>query len=130
MRHKRVIIIACGLLAAAAVLTTVLARSTASPRPPVRVASLRRTSGRRICSTAKGGCISGCLLPVSTVVVPARARAGACAPASRSSRPCRLLIASDQRPPATSDDSFCAPDEVLLRRLRKAPGKRSPRARR
>jgi hypothetical protein len=130
MRHKRVIVIACGLLAAAAVLAGVLARSTASHETPIRVASVRPASGRGICSTAKRGCISGCLLPVSAVVVPTHARSGECAPATRSSHPCRLLIANDQQAPGTTVDSFCASDEVLLRRLRRGPAKPSPRAQR
>jgi hypothetical protein len=130
MRHKRSIVIACGLLAAAALLSAVLARSTTSHRIPMRVASVRATSNRGICSTAKADCVSGCLLPVAAVIVPTHARAGECPPATRSSRPCRLLIANDQHPSTTGDDSFCARDEVLLRRLRKGRAKPSPRARR
>jgi hypothetical protein len=130
MRHKRSIVIACGLLAAAAVFAAVLAQSTTSHGIAMRVASLRATSNRGICSTAKAHCVSGCLLPIAAVIVPTHARAGECPPASRSSRPCRLLIANDQRLSATSDDSFCALDEVLLRRLRKRRAEPSPRARR
>ncbi|HEY4916101.1 MAG TPA: hypothetical protein VIH92_04290 [Solirubrobacteraceae bacterium] len=128
MRHKRSIIIACGLLAAAAVLAAVLAQSTTSHGIPMRVAGLRATSNRGICSTAEAHCVSGCLLPVAAVIVPTPARAGECPPASRSSRPCRLLIANDQHPPTTSDDSFCAREEVLLRRLRERRARHSPRA--
>jgi hypothetical protein len=129
MRHKRVIVSACGLLAAAAVLAGVLARSTASHRTPIRVASVRPVSGRGICSTAKGRCVSGCLLPIAAVT-PTHARSGECPPAARSSRPCRLLIATDPRAPESADDSFCVSDGTPLRLLRKGRAKPSPRARR
>jgi hypothetical protein len=130
MRHKWVIIIACGLLAAAAALTAVLARSTSSPQTPTRVASLRSASRRGICSKAKGGCVSGCLLPVAAAIVSTRGRAGECPPATRSSHPCRLLIASEQRTPTTADGSFCPSNEIVRRTLRKERAKPSPRARR
>jgi hypothetical protein len=129
MRHKRVIVIVCGLLAAAAVLAGVLARSRTSHQLPIRVASVRLAASGGICSTAKRGCVSGCLLPIAAVT-PAHARAGECAPATRSTRPCRLLISSDQHTPGTTDDSFCSSDEVLFRQLRKERAKPSPQARR
>ncbi len=126
------IVIACGLFVAAAVLIVVLAWSTASPKGPTRVASVasvRPASARRICATAKSPCVSGCLLPVAAVT-PVHARAGECAPAGRASRPCRLFISNEEHTPGTSDDSFCGSRETLLRGLNKGRAKVRPRAKR